>query len=294
MAEAPLSTVPAAAAGLRVFALTQADMPRAQPLSAALKWPYRLEDWQSALALGSGVGIEIDGELCGTGLCWAWGDAYASVGMIIVSAERQGRGLGARIMQELLALAAGRTVVLRSTREGYRLYERLGIVPFGHVHQHQAAGASAAALAVSATLESSIRDFRPDDAAAIASLDRDASAMDRTRLLDFLRATGRIVVLERGGALAGYACVRRWGRGVVVGPVIAADVDGAKALIARLVALHAAEFVRIDVTDASGLSPWLESAGLPRVDAVVSMALGTAPPTGAGATLYALANQSLG
>jgi len=294
MAEAPLSTAPAAAAGLRVFALTQADMPRAQPLSAALKWPYRLEDWQSALALGSGVGIELDGELCGTGLCWAWGDAYASVGMVIVSPDRQGRGLGARIMQELLALAAGRTVVLRSTREGYRLYERLGFVPFGHVHQHQAAGASAAALAVHATLDATIRDARPEDAAAVASLDRDASAMDRTRLLDFLRTTGRIVVLERGDALAGYACVRRWGRGVVVGPVIAADVDGAKALIARLVALHAAEFVRIDVTEASGLSPWLESAGLPRVDAVVSMALGTAPPTGSGATLYAFANQSLG
>ena len=48
-------------------------------------------------------------------------------GMIIVAAEYQGRGIGRRLMDELLRQASGRTIVLNSTREGYALYQRLGM-----------------------------------------------------------------------------------------------------------------------------------------------------------------------
>jgi hypothetical protein len=118
--------------------------------------------------------------------------------------------------------------------------------------------------------------------------------MGRTRLLDALFAVGKVAVIEREGRVQGYACVRRFGRGVVIGPVIARDATDAKALSATLAAEHRGGFVRIDVPATSGLSPWLEEIGLPHVDHVVSMVRGKPPTRAADATLFALSNQSLG
>ena len=130
-------------------------------------------------------------------------------------------------------------------------------------------------------------------ATELAQLIRRAK-LSPVELVDALLASGDLVVAERDGRVTGYACTRTWGRGIVIGPVVAAGGDDARLLIAALAARHVGAFVRIDVTLASGLSPWLESIGLPRVGQVLTMALGRQPPASAEATLFALSNQSLG
>jgi GNAT superfamily N-acetyltransferase len=95
-------------------------------LSQALNWPYRAEDWAFAFALGCGFAVEANGRLAGTALWWPYGDDHASAGMIIVAADAQRQGIGARLMDALLADAAGRTIILNSTPEGEPLYTRLG------------------------------------------------------------------------------------------------------------------------------------------------------------------------
>jgi GNAT superfamily N-acetyltransferase len=272
-------------------ALRADHVSQAVSLSAALGWPYREEDWRFALELGHGVAVEIDGKLAATALWWPYEKAFASVGMIIVAPALQGRGIGRRLMDELLRQADGRAIVLNSTREGYRLYERLGFVPRGQINQHQAVWAAGAP---ELPANNAIRPFRPEDIAAIRELDCRASGMGRTRLLDALFSVSKVAVIEREERVHGYACVRRWGHGVVVGPVVARDAMDAKALVATLVAEHRGGFVRIDVPATSGLSPWLEEIGLPQVGHVVSMVRGKAPTRTADATLFALSNQSLG
>jgi hypothetical protein len=210
--------------------------------------------------------------------------------MIIVAANAQRMGIGGALMDALLADAAGRNVVLNSTEQGFALYQRLGFVPYGHVHQHQAILARSPALVAA----ESVRGFQPADRPGVYELDRDATGMDRKLLLDAVFEIGEANVIERNGRVLGYGCVRPWGRGVVIGPIVAADVADASALAAALAASHVGDFVRIDVTAAGGLSPWLETIGLPKVDAVVAMALGDLPELGGGATLFALSSQSLG
>jgi GNAT superfamily N-acetyltransferase len=274
------------------MALLRPDhIPQALSLSAALGWPYRDEDWRFALELGHGVAVETDGRLAATALWWPYEKAFASFGMIIVAPALQGRGIGRMLMDELLRQADGRAIVLNSTREGYRLYERLGFVPCGQVNQHQAVLASAPS---EPPANGAIRPLRPEDIGPIRDLDCRASGMGRTRLLDALFAVGRVAVIEREGRVQGYGCVRRFGRGVVVGPVAARDAADAKALVATLAAEHRGGFVRIDVPATSGLSPWLEEIGLPHVDHVVSMVRGQPPTHAADARLFALSNQSLG
>ena len=157
------------------------------------------------------------------------------------------------------------------------------------MHQHQAVFVAAAGSAADGT-----RAMHPGEAAAVIDLDRVASGMDRARLLEALFAGGDFLVCGAPGRPDGYACVRRWGRGRVIGPVVAADPLVARTLIAAALQRHPGEFLRIDVTEESGLSPWLEGLGLPCVDRVTSMARGTPPGRAARTTVFALASQSLG
>lgn len=273
-----------------VIALTPAHLDQALGLSQALNWPYRFEDWRFALDLGHGFAVEADGRLVGTALWWPYGPAFASVGMIIVSPNAQRQGIGGRLMAALLAAAAGRRVILNSTREGEALYSRLGFRPYGAVTQHQAVLASAPPVDPAVP----VRSAKPEDFRAIKVVDEAASGMDRKRMLDALLAIADTVVVERGGEITGYGCVRRWGRGVVIGPVIARDQADARAIIASLAASHEGDFVRIDVTQQCGLASWLVEIGLPQTDRVISMSLGEPPQAEPGATLFALSNQSLG
>ena len=265
-------------------------LPQALELSQALRWPYRLEDWAFAHQLGRGFAVEIEGRLAGTALWWPYGDRHASAGMVIVSAQDQRKGIGGMLMDALLGDAAGRTVLLNSTEDGLGLYTRLGFIAHGHVIQHQ----GVLAQAPSPASGESVRSLAPGDLTAVRDLDLGATGMDRTRLIDALLSTSEVKVIDRGGRISGYACVRTWGRGVVIGPVVAADDSDARALIAALAAPHVGRFVRIDLPAAVGLSPWVESIGLPRVDKVVAMALGELPKPAVGAKLFALSNQSLG
>lgn len=273
-----------------VIALRADHLEQAQGLSQALKWPYRLEDWQFAFGLGRGFAVEADGKLLGTALWWPYGDDFATVGMIIVSPDAQRQGIGGRLMAALLADAAGRRITLITTKDGEPLYTRLGFARCGFITQHQAVLEKVPAIDASVP----VRAATADDRAAIDAVDAAASGMDRRVLLDALLGVADTVVVERDGAISGYGCVRRWGRGVVIGPIVAANAHDARAVVAVLASAHEGEFVRIDVTDTSGLAPWLVGIGLPQVDRAPIMALGAPPVSAPGAMLVALSNQSLG
>jgi GNAT superfamily N-acetyltransferase len=270
--------------------LTSAHLDQALALSHALNWPYRREDWQFALDLGHGLAVESQGKLVGTALWWPYGDDFASAGMIIVSSDAQRQGIGGRLMAAMLADIAGRRMILNSTQEGRALYNRLGFKPHGVVTQHQAVLAKVPRI----DPDVPVRAARADDLPVIHALDEGASGMDRKALLNTLFGMADTVVVERDGKVTGYGCVRRWGRGVVIGPVVAQDQADARAIISTLASGHEGRFVRLDVTDKSGISPWLVEIGLPQTEQVVSMSLGAPPEAAPGATLFALSNQSLG
>jgi len=275
---------------LQPIALRADHLEQALGLSRALSWPYRLEDWAFAHRLGRGFAVEADGCLIGTALWWPYGDRYATAGMIIVAAEAQRRGVGRALMDALLADSAGRSIMLNSTEEGLALYARLGFKARGYANQHQAVLTQAPK---SKGMEFT-RAFQAGDRNAIYVLDHAATGMERRALLDALLAIAETRVIMRDGRIAGYGCIREWGRGLVIGPIVAATDGDARALIATLAAFHLGSFVRINLPADAGLSPWLESIGLPLVYREVAMVLGGAPEPGPDATLFLQSNPSLG
>jgi len=283
----------------QLIALREAHLADAVRLSAALDWPYREADWRFAFDLGQGFAAQAGGRLVATALWWPYGRTHASVGMIIVDARMQGQGLGRALVSSLLDAARDRTVLLNSTKEGLPLYAKFGFVARGRVFQHQAAMDGAVALAA-APVPAGVRPMHAADAGKVRQLDLAATGMDRTALLDALFGAGTTMVLDRGTGASAYACMREFGRGLVIGPVVASGADAAAdatGLIAALARQARGRFLRIDVTDAAGLSPWLEKSGLPCVGSAVAMVRETrAHPvdTRATARLFALSNQSFG
>lgn len=284
--------IAAASDGIRLRPFEPGDLPAAHALSSALNWPHRLEDWEFALSLGHGVVAERDGKVLGTALSWQWGTDYATLGLVIVSTELQGRRIGNRMMQTLLDHSATRNVLLHATVAGQGLYERLGFVTTGEVAQHQ--GVLAALPAAAGREGDRLRPLEDsDDIESLIAMDARGAGMLRGELLRRSFAQGKAVILERGGQVAGFALLRRYGRGHAIGPVVAPDADAARLLIADCLR-NTQGFVRVDVDITSGLSQWLESLGLPCVGGVTIMVRGRVPERGPALGGWALFSHAIG
>jgi predicted N-acetyltransferase YhbS len=275
-----------------IRAMTAADVPHAQALTASFGWPHRQEDWALMQALGQGVVAEQKGKLVGTALCWRYGADWATLGLIGVYAELQGHGIGRRLLRALVGELEDRSLALYATRAGMSLYAAEGFAPTGTVVQHQ--GVATRPESAPPPQGMHLRPAAPADLSAIAALDRVACGMDRTNLLAKLLDESGGVALEESGAVMGFALLRRFGRGDVIGPVAAPDVDRAKAMIALLLDRYAGQFMRIDIPEESGLSAWLAAAGLAEAGAVIRMVRGIDGSAERSVHTFGLASQAFG
>jgi predicted GNAT family N-acyltransferase len=258
-------------------------------LSQEMSWPYRLEDWAVALELGQGFVLRNGaGRVIATAAWWAYGEDHASTGMIIVAKAARGRGHGARLMDALLAAALPRIIRLNSTEEGMALYQRRGFVRIGAIQQHQ----GVADWRHTAPPASLVRAMAASDFEAVAHLDRQATGWARRQMLDRLIRAGDGHVLLRNGEPRGYAISRQFGRGHVIGPVVAESAADARALIEAALASLGPVFVRVDTPATSQLGDWLESMGLRQVGGATTMVKGSQIPPAGPARMFALATQS--
>jgi predicted N-acetyltransferase YhbS len=258
-------------------------------LSRQENWPHRPQDWQMALRLSSGVvALDDQGRVTGTILVTPYGADCAMINMVIVDKNVRGKGLGRRLMDQALALAGNRLLRLVATVDGMPLYEKLGFVPSGTILQHQG---KVAQLGAPDGVEAAATDDLPE----IKALDRDAYGANREALIDALAERGQFAIIRRNGAIEAYAAIRPFGRGEVIGPVIAGSTADAKALIGFFAASRAGTFLRADTDSRTGIADWLGEIGLAHAGGGVTM---DRPPRKDAAQarpkVYALANQALG
>ncbi len=260
----------------------------AAQLSRQAGWPHRLKDWQMALSLSKGA-VAIEGDrVVGTVLTTIYEAECAAINMVIVDEAMRGRGLGRKLMAAALEIAGSRPLRLVATEQGLPLYERLGFQKTGVIRQHQGVAGGIAALPGTEAATAGDMD-------AIIELDRRAFGADRRQLLAYLARAGEFAVMRSDGRVCGFAALRTFGRGEVIGPVIAAGLDEAKALVAHFVARRSGQFLRVDTTVDTGLAPWLAAQGLAHVGDGIAMAKPPIPrATDPAAAIFALVNQALG
>lgn len=272
--------------------VTEDDLPSAHGLSEAMHWAHRLEDWQLMHRLGTGFVAEENGAVIGTGLCWKFGNTHGSLGMIIVSPEQQGKGIGRELMSLLLEELGDRCILLTATSAGQPLYEKLGFVPTGTVNQHQGTMQQTLSLALAAGER--IRPVEGGDLQALAALALRALGMTGEEVLAQVLSVAEGVLLEKDGETLGFSLMRRFGRGYVIGPVVAPDTGRAKALIAHWAATYAGSFVRVDVAGDSDLSTWVESLGLTLIAPSLRMTRCKVPVPDGVVKQYAVFSQAIG
>ncbi|TQI76796.1 acetyltransferase (GNAT) family protein [Bosea sp. AK1] len=261
-------------------------------LSREAGWPHQREDWAMLLALSDGF-VMLQGDVVvGTAMMTPFADESARIAMVIVAATMRGRGLGRRLMDAALQACGERECCLTATADGLPLYEKLGFRAAHEIRQHQ--GNLREGIAAPVPMRG-IAWARAEDFATIAALDRQALGFDRRTLLHFLAETAQIAVLREGDRIAGFGALRPFGRGEVIGPVIAETETQAQAILSFLMNARTGTFLRVDTPLPAGLSPWLAACGLAHAGGGIAMRRNAANRQPIGpAQPFALASQALG
>lgn len=274
---------------LQLTTMDASHIQRLHELSIAVNWPHRQEDWAVALSLGEGfVALDEIGRLVSSAMYFPLGDGILSIGMVITSPRLQNLGAARWLMTEMLERTKGKVRRLTATKSAYSLYLALGFQPIGPIYQYQGIGTLLPGE------DGRVRKMEESDLEALMNADLRGYGSDRSRVLSTLLSQSEVYVLEEQGTVNGYAMCRRFGRGYVVGPVIAANESDAIALIRPHIAKHSGDFLRMDTSSPDGpLQAALKNAGLTFFDVVTTMQLEPIGPR-PELNVYGLASHSLG
>jgi len=278
---------------LTIRPMTEADISQAHQLSVGVSWPHRPEDWRLVLEVGHGfVACDAIDRALASAMWWPYGPHFATIGMVITSPRLQMQGAGRRLMDTIFEQAGERDLRLNATRAGYRLYRSLDFQPIGRIFQHQG---RAQAPVGAAPDEFAVRPMTAADGEAIAQLDADAYGADRSRVIAALMKLATGTVIERDGRVAGFALCRRFGRGHVVGPIVAESDEAAIALLRPHVIAHDGQFLRVDTAQEQGrFGGFLEECGMTVYDTVTTMVRGHNHGPRGEARTFGLVTQALG
>ncbi|WP_306751965.1 GNAT family N-acetyltransferase [Paracoccus actinidiae] len=262
-------------------------------LTIGVLWPHRARDLDVFLSLGKGyLATDEIGRPIGSAMYFPMGDDFAMLGMMVTVPRLQARGAGKWLLQRVLADCVGRDLRLSATRSGYRLYAAAGFQPVCIIRQQQGIARQIAQEDVPGL---AIRVLSQSDRAAVHELDAKAYGVQRTQVLDKLLSLSKGTVALQDGVVHGFALQRPFGKGVIVGPVVAEDDVMAKALVAPLIRASVGTFVRLDTpVDSPGFVAFLTDAGLGLFDTVTEMRLGSHRRAKTGSVTYGLASHSFG
>lgn len=275
------SSLPASAPEITISPFCADDIPAALALSQDVSWPHRAQDWALSLSVSHGSVARIGTRIVGTALCSVFGPVV-TLNMIIVASDLRGHGLGRRLMQAVMDQAQDKEQRLIATADGLPLYEKLGFKAVGHIHQHQG-------IAVKSVPALPVHTGTSDDLVAFAAADQDATGMQRAQMLERFLDIGEMLVTD-----GGFAMVRPFGRGYVLGPIVARGPATAQALMSEAASRCHGQFLRVDLADNSELVPLSESLGLARAGGGVVMERQSSPHQSNTFTTFALASQAMG
>ncbi|PZU94976.1 MAG: GNAT family N-acetyltransferase [Chelatococcus sp.] len=290
------------------FELTLRDVKEVDPallhaLSVSVGWPHRETDWHMLLELGQGLAaVDEIGRVVGTVMWLRYDTDFAMICMLITLPRLQEQGAGRWLMEKAHELNKGAVFGLNATREAKRLYRSLGYGYEQKILRCQGEATPEAPApgmaASSARAEGSLRPLASGDHESLLRLDDAATGMDRSAAFRALLPASRGQVLLRNDEIVAFALCRPFGRGHVIGPVVAATEQDAIAVSRPYVEAHAGRFLRADTPACNGAYVnFLVANGMQIHDSATSMGLGRPPFTprfAAGPQRIALASQALG
>lgn len=283
--------------------IRQVDPTLLHALSVSVGWPHREGDWQMLLDLGQGLAaVDEIGRVVATVMWLRYRPDFAMVCMLITLPRLQEQGAGSWLMEKAHELNPGVVFGLTATREAKRLYRSLG---YGYEQKILRCQGEAAPDALNpgkavpfTRTEGSLRPLQAEDHDSLLRLDCAAIGLDRSAVFGSLLPVSQGHVLIRNEEIVSFALCRPFGRGHVIGPVIAATEADAIAVSRPYVEAHAGRFLRADTPACNtAFTNFLVASGMQIHDSATSMGLGRAaymPSIPGGPRRIALASQALG
>jgi GNAT superfamily N-acetyltransferase len=284
---------------MRFADVANVELSQLHALSISVGWPHRAADWQHLLDIGKGyVALDEIGRVGASAMWFPHGPNFATFGMLITSPRLQARGAANWLMQRIMADCGHDCIRLNSTREARRLYFSLGFKAKRTVYQCQGTAVTPAAPP---PLEEGtvLRRLDPSDLDALIALDAPAFGINRRAHLLRLFGSSVCYGLYDGEALRAYSMRRRFGKGFVVGPVIARNDEDAIRVTHPHVEAHIDGFLRLDTHFQAGpFASFIQQSGLAVFDTVTTMVKREGASYGTGedgdAVVYGMVSQSLG
>lgn len=245
--------------------LTTDDLDEASGLSVTAGWNQRIDDWRMLLQLAPAGGFAAvgDGQIIGTAIGIDYG-TFGWIAMMLVDPAWRGRGLGARLLEAAMgAVPPEIPIRLDATPLGRPLYQRYGFEDESLLTRHLAEPSRPAVDLASAPASRHVRRLTPGDLPAVIARDDRVFGAHRRLLLEWaLHGAEHYAHVIDAAAGADY-CFGRPGRLFdQVGPVVAADDDGARALVSASLRAAEGRAVVVDAYDRHvGFSGWLSSLG---------------------------------
>lgn len=274
--------------------ISLADRALLYELTVGVFWPHRWSDLDVFISLGEGyLAVDEIGRAMGAAMCFRAEPDFAMLGMMVTAPRLQTMGTGRWLLRRVMHECPKMDLRLSATRQGYRLYKEAGFVPVTTIWQHQ--GITRRVHLPETVVGVTTREMGSADAAAILELDAHAYGAARVSAMKEMLRLSDGMVVERDGKICGFALRRRFGRGWVVGPVVAETEDVAMMLAAPLVKRSEGEFVRLDTpVDSEKFKAFLSATGMGVYDTVTEMYLGRQRRPLDGLRMFGLAAHSLG
>jgi ribosomal protein S18 acetylase RimI-like enzyme len=254
--------------------IAEVDVTLLHALSIAVGFPHRPKDWDFLRRAGHGI-VAVDGigRVFGSAMWFPHGDDFATIGLVITSPRTQAQGTGRWLMAQVLERCGNRNLSLNATHAAYNLYVSLGFTKEANVYQCQ--GDVAPTLPALPALDGELSALSSDKLEEITALDTRAFRNKREKLLTLLSENASILSLKRGGEIVGYSMCREFGRGHVVGPIVARNDHDAIHLTAVHLKNLAGRFARVDTREKNGaFAEFLQQSRLGLYETVTTMSKG--------------------
>lgn len=281
---------------LRTVDIADVEADHLHALSMAVGWRYHANEWCFLRQCGVGLAAldEID-RVVATAMLFPYDQAFATLGMVIVSPRLQGQGVAPWLVRQLVARYPAAALRLNATEVSRRLFAGLGFT--GDTERvHLLRGkARCSTEAPQLGKKQRIEPVSEHHLPAVEDLDRAAFGVSRRGVLQRLLRENTGYGLFEADRLAAFALRRAAGRGHIIGPVVAAGEAEAVALVRRHFADLDGQLVRLDaVRDDGVLTDFLAQSGLVVIETLTTMSKNAPQPAGSGsAGIFALAGPSL-
>ena len=285
-------------AAVREHDMGEQHVTGAMALSRAANWNQNEADWRMMLRLGRGFGLSAaDGSLVASIVVLPYGNEFAWMSMVLVSPEHRRHGYASRMLRRALAYlrSRGLAAVLDATPAGHEVYAQEGLRDTWSF-QRYSLGETRPVSGWQDVSGLKLRRLIGADWPQILTMDLPAFGASREPLLRALaaRLPEAALVAERGKKICGYLLGRDGREARQLGPLVAADLPVAQALLAHALERVPAPLYTDIVDRHTGLRNWALLQGFAVQRPFTRMVHGAERAPGDNETVMLVAGPELG